>query len=697
MADYQKLTHSIVTNPTEWQTAISSSTEQPSSYQLSKTLVFKPKTGKNAAVQPIVFITIDTAQFNTNAVAKFLGFKEMRLASGDLLSEIFKADKDTISPFTIAKVDKDQISNVVVAIDQQFISSEELFAFHGESSDTTVFATSKQIIQFLEEKEVKYTTVDLTQLEAAAPTTNKEQVKSIIDSSVAKIGIEVKKDEDFAQWYRQVLIKSDMIDYYDVSGCYIYRPWSYDIWRHITAFFDKEITELGVEPAYFPLFVSQTVLEKEKDHIEGFAPEVAWVTRAGQSELEVPVAIRPTSETVMYPYYAKWIQSYRDLPLRLNQWNSVVRWEFKNPQPFIRTREFLWQEGHTAFLTKEEADKEVLEILELYRQIYEDYLAVPIIKGVKSEKEKFAGGNYTTTCEGFIPSTGRGIQGATSHCLGQNFSKMFNIEVEDPTSTGDKGESKKLFVWQNSWGISTRSIGVMVMVHGDDKGLVLPPKVASIQVIVIPCGIKVTSSEKERKDVEEGVNNVVDLLKKAGIRAKADLRDNYTPGYKFNHWELRGVPIRLEIGPMDLAKKSTLSVRRDNGKKESILVDELSTKIPELLNTIHLDMFNKAKKEYDEHVIRVEKWEDFVPALDSKSLVLIPWCEEVECEEDIKDRSAKSSQGDEPVDEKAPSMGAKSLCIPFEQPSEKPIVLGETKCVACQKDAKRFALFGRSY
>lgn len=343
-------------------------------------------------------------------------------------------------------------------------------------------------------------------------------------------------------------------------------------------------------------------------------------------------------------------------------------------------------------MTKAEADAEVLEILDLYRQVYTDLLAVPVIKGVKSEKEKFAGGLYTTTCEGYIPATGRGIQGATSHCLGQNFSKMFNIEVEDPTTEGNK-----LNVWQNSWGLSTRSIGVMVMVHGDDKGLVLPPRVASVQVVVIPCGLKVSSTEEERLKVEACVKDVVATLRKAGVRANADLRENYTPGYKFNHWELRGVPLRLEIGPMDLAKQSTIAVRRDNGVKQAIPLAELATAIPALLDTVHDDMYRRAKEVFDKNVVHINNWDDFVPALNNKSLILMPWCEEVSCEEDIKENSSRSSIGDEPVDEKAPSMGAKSLCIPFEQPTENPIVEGVTKCVACERNAKRFALFGRSY
>jgi len=273
-------------------------------------------------------------------------------------------------------------------------------------------------------------------------------------------------------------VAGELIEYYDISGCYILRPWAYSMWEQIKDFFDAEIKKQGVENCYFPLFVSAARLEAEKDHIEDFAPEVAWVTRSGQSELDVPIAVRPTSETVMYPVFANWIRSHRDLPMKINQWCNVVRWEFKHPTPFIRSREFLWQEGHTAFAGKAEADAEVRRILELYRRVYEELLAVPVVPGVKSEKEKFAGGLYTTTVEAFVPQTGRGIQGATSHCLGQNFAKMFQIEFENKTG----GRSMP---WQNSWGCTTRTIGVAIMVHGDDKGLVLPPRVAPQQVVVV--------------------------------------------------------------------------------------------------------------------------------------------------------------------------------------------------------------------
>ena len=317
----------------------------------------------------------------------------------------------------------------------------------------------------------------------APSTTNKEMKKE------TKLGMHVGINEDFGAWYSQVVVEAELIDYYDISGCYILRPYAFTQWEYIQEFFNKEIKKLGVENAYFPMFVSQSRLEAEKDHIEDFSPEVAWVTRSGDSELECPIAVRPTSETVMYPHYANWIRSHRDLPLLLNQWCNVVRWEFKHPTPFIRSREFLWQEGHTAHATKKACDEEVRTILDLYRQVYEDLLAVPVIPGVKSEKEKFAGGLYTTTVEAFVPYTGRGIQGATSHCLGQNFAKMFDITFEN-----DKGG--RSMVWQNSWGMTTRMLGVCYMVHGDDVGLRLPPRIAPIQVVIVTIPNSKLSEEK---------------------------------------------------------------------------------------------------------------------------------------------------------------------------------------------------------
>ena len=502
------------------------------------------------------------------------------------------------------------------------------------------------------------------------------------------MGIDAKREVDFSAWYTQVLTRAEMLEYYDVSGCYILRPWSFKIWKSIQEFFGKKINDLGVEDAYFPLFVSQAALTREKDHIEGFAPEVAWVTRAGGSDLAEPVAVRPTSETIMYPAYAKWIQSHRDLPLKLNQWCNVVRWEFKHPQPFLRTREFLWQEGHTAFNTKAEADAEVLQILELYRQVFEELLAVPVVKGMKTEKEKFAGGLYTTTLEAFIPAVGRGIQSCTSHCLGQNFSKMFQIYVEDE-------DKMKRYVWQNSWGLTTRSIGIMTMIHGDNQGLVLPPRVASLQVVVVPCGITSKTTEEQAERLNAAINSVVAELKAAGIRAQADTRDNYSPGWKFNYWELKGVPLRLEVGPRDVQANEVRLVRRVDGEKRQISMERIELTIAQELNAVHDFMLQKATAERDAALRKVTEWPQVLEALSNKCMVLFPFCERGVCEDAVKEATkvAPTQAETEGEDEKAPSMGAKSLCIPFDQPS----MPKDQCCLKCGEAAKSWTLFGRSY
>lgn len=425
--------------------------------------------------------------------------------------------------------------------------------------------------------------------------------------------------------------------------------------------------------------------------------DLVLTSSSGDKDLEVPVAVRPTSEAVMYPYYSKWIRSHRDLPLRLNQWNSVVRWEAKQTTPFLRAREFLWQEGHTAHLTEELAGEEVLQILELYAGVYEDLLAVPVVRGRKTEKEKFAGGYYTTTVEGYIPSNGRGIQGGTSHCLGQNFSKMFDITVEDPAPKAGEG-AKHIYVWQNSWGLSTRVIGVMVMIHGDDKGLVLPPRIAKLQAIIIPVGINKSTTPEDKKKHYDELQNLKDSLKKAGVRAEYDIRDGYTPAWKFNDWELKGVPLRLELGPKDLAKSEVSFARRDTGEKGSVPLSAVGTDIPALLEKIQSDMYNKAEAAFRSHRLVISKWEEVVPALDTKNVVLIPHCLEEKCEDQIKkSTTGEPDESDGPQDQKAPSMGMKSLCIPFEQPEG--LVEGETKCLnpECGALAKKFCMFGRSY
>lgn len=496
-----------------------------------------------------------------------------------------------------------------------------------------------------------------------------------------------KKEENFAMWYSDVIVLSEMISYYDISGCYILRPWSYKMWEMVQDWFNKEIRALDVENSYFPLFVSKDRLEKEKDHVEGFAAEVAWVTKSGDGDLSIPIAVRPTSETVMYPAFADWIQSHRDLPLKLNQWSNVVRWEFKDPTPFLRSREFLWQEGHTAHATLEDADVMVMQALDLYRRVYEELMAVPVIKGYKTEKEKFAGGFRTTTVEAYVPVSGRAIQGATSHNLGQNFGKMFDITFQN-----DKGESE--IVWQTSWGLTTRSIGVMVMVHGDDTGLVLPPRMAPLQVIIVPIVSKKMSAEQ----LDPYCESILKSLKDAGIRAKYDDRTMYNPGWKYNHWEQKGVPLRIEIGPRDLEKNQARVVTRHNNLKEDLPAADLPKLLSEKLVRIHDDMFAKALEHRNSHLVKVTEWSDFVPNLEKNNLVLTPWCggEHQDWEDWVKNKSREESlaKSGETEDERcSTSVAAKTLCIPFDQPD-----LPEgTKCFASGLPATCWVLWGRSY
>ncbi|GIL72508.1 hypothetical protein Vretimale_4295 [Volvox reticuliferus] len=488
------------------------------------------------------------------------------------------------------------------------------------------------------------------------------------------LGLKNGKKDNFGEWYSELVVASELISYYDVSGCYILRPWAYAMWEVVQAWFDKRIKQLGVQNSYFPLFITEDVLNTEKDHVEGFAPEVAWVTKCGNTTMEKPIAIRPTSETVMYPYFAQWIRSHRDLPLRLNQWTNVVRWEFKYPTPFIRSREFLWQEGHTAFATQEEAEREVLDILELYRGVYEDLLAVPVTKGKKSKKEQFAGAFYTTTVEAYIPETGRGIQGATSHCLGQNFSKMFNIQFEDD-------DRQKQYAWQNSWGLTTRSLGVMIMTHADDKGLVLPPRMAPKQVVIIPIPKANTAPEMVQAMMDK-VAELKEALEKQDVRVVTDTRNNYTPGWKYNHWELKGLPLRMELGPKDMDNGVVVLARRDTGAKETVAWADVAARVPVLLETIQADMFAAAKARTATCTEVCHSFEEFMTALNNKHMALTPWADEEAIEEEVKKKSTTPD-----------AMGAKTLCLPFEAPE-----LPEgTKCFYSGKPAKNWALWGRSY
>lgn len=486
-----------------------------------------------------------------------------------------------------------------------------------------------------------------------------------------EFGLTHKKDIDFSQWYQQLVIKSELLEYYDIKGCFIMRPWSFFIWKVIKNHFTDKIEELGVDECYFPLLVTKNAMDKEKDFIESFAPELAWITKCGENDIE-PVALRPTSEAVMYPYFKKWLFSHRDLPLKLNQWCNVIRWEVKSTLPFLRGREFLWQEGHTAFNSKEEAEREVLEILDHYEEIYEKFLAVPVIKGKKTEKEKFGGADYTTTIETIIPFNGKAIQAATSHHLGQNFSKIYDIKIADKNN-------KESFVYQNSWGITTRCIGVAVMIHSDDIGLVLPPKISKYQIVMVPCG---AITEEVRKYILQ----VKSDLEQFKIRLFLDDKKNVHPGYKFNHWELKGVPLRMEIGKKDFINKTVLIAIRRTLKKETISSENIGISIMKKLDQIQDEMYQKAKQDLSERTKQTNDWNEFITLLNTKNIIKIPFCGQIECEENIKQDTTIHKNG------VVVQQGAKSLCVPFQNN-----IIGKYSCLKCLKKCDRYTLFGRSY
>jgi prolyl-tRNA synthetase len=476
-------------------------------------------------------------------------------------------------------------------------------------------------------------------------------------------GVTVKKSEDFSEWYTQVILKSKLADYAPIKGCMVFREDSYAIWEKIQEIFNMKIKATGHRNVYFPLFIPESLLKKEAEHFQGFVPEVAWVTQGGDSPLEEKLAIRPTSETIMYATFAKWIRSWRDLPIKLNQWCSVVRWETKATRLFLRTREFLWQEGHTAHATKEEADKEAMEILNAYRDVMESYLAVPVLVGVKTEMEKFAGALYTLALEAMMPD-GKALQMGTSHQLGQHFSKVFDIKF-----IGE--DEKEHEVWQTSWGFTTRMIGAVVMIHGDDKGLVLPPRIAPTQVVIVPIPYKGAEAEAiaaKAKELFEG-------LQKKGIAVVLDDRGEYTPGWKFNEWELKGVPLRVEIGPRDVKQKQVMLVRRDTFQKTVAKEEEAVNAVEKLLDNIQSNLFNKAKKSLEESITTVKDYDEFKEVLASKGGFLrASWCADQKCEEKIKDET-----------------GATIRIVPFEK--EKPF----SKCVLCGNEAKEVVYFAKSY
>jgi prolyl-tRNA synthetase len=476
-------------------------------------------------------------------------------------------------------------------------------------------------------------------------------------------GVTVKKSEDFSEWYTQVILKSGLADYAPIKGCMIFREDSYAIWERIQEVFNQKIKSTGHRNVYFPMFIPESFLKKEAEHFAGFMPEVAWVTQGGGSPLEEKLAIRPTSETVIGATYARWVRSWRDLPLKLNQWCSVVRWETKATKLFLRTREFLWQEGHTAHATRKEADEEALEILNAYKDVMESYLAIPVLAGKKTEMEKFAGALYTLTLEAMMPD-GKALQMGTSHNLGQNFSRVFGIKFLDQN---EKEEN----VWQTSWGFSTRMIGAVVMLHGDDRGLVLPPKIAPTQVVIIPIPYKGAEAEK----IAAKAKDLLERLQKNSIAVVLDDRQEYTPGWKFNEWELKGVPVRIEIGPKDLKLQQFIMVRRDRLEKIAVKDEHIESAVSRLLDDVQHNLFNRAKKLLEESITTVKTYAEFKKSLRKKGGFLRAcWCSGSKCEEKIKGET-----------------GATIRIVPFEK--EEPF----SNCVCCEGQANEVVYFARSY
>ena len=462
---------------------------------------------------------------------------------------------------------------------------------------------------------------------------------------------------DFAQWYTDICRKAELVEYASVKGFTILRPYGYAIWENIQRIMDAEFKKTGHENVAMPVLIPESLLKKEGELVNGFAPEVAWVTMGGSEKLEERLAFRPTSETMFCDHWSRVLQTYRELPMLYNQWCSVIRWE-KTTRPFLRTAEFLWQEGHTVHATAEEAQEETMQMLHVYRDFCEKNLAIPVYCGQKSEKEKFAGARATYSVEAMMQD-GKALQSGTSHNFGTNFSEPFEIKYLDKDGT-------QKYAHETSWGVSTRLIGAIIMTHGDERGLKLPPMIAPIQVVVVP-----VAAHKE--GVLEGAKAVADKLTAAGLRVKFDDRDNVTPGWKFNEWELKGVPVRVEVGPRDLAEGKVLSVRRDTFEKAPLDIEGLEGEIKAMLDVIQTNMFEIARAFRDEHTADVHSMEELEKQVNG-GYAKAMWCGEQACEDEIKDR-----------------FGASSRCMPFDQTP-----IGET-CVCCGKPAKKVIYFAKAY
>jgi len=480
---------------------------------------------------------------------------------------------------------------------------------------------------------------------------------------MSDIGVTVKKNTDFSEWYVEVVLKAELADYAPVKGCMIIRPDAYTVWEKIQEVVNQKIKATGHKNTYFPMFIPEAFLKKEAEHFEGFTPEVAWITQGGNTLLEEKLAVRPTSETIMYSMYAKWIRSWRDLPLKINQWCNIVRWETKATKLFLRTREFLWQEGHTAHATAEEGEEEVMWAINMYKDIIENILAIPVLIGTKSESEKFAGALYTTALESIMPD-GKALQMGTSHNLGQHFAKVFDVKYI--------GEDKEdHYVWQTSWGITTRLIGAMIMVHGDDKGLIMPPKVAPTQIVIIPIPFKGQDTDAITAKTKE----IAETLKNKDLNVVLDDRQEYTPGWKFNQWELKGVPIRIELGPRDLKNDQVVMVRRDTGQKIMVKGTDINETVEKLLRDIQDNLLTKARTILQENITEVKKYDAFKQVAENKGgFIKASWCGNSKCEAKIKEDT-----------------GATIRIIPFKKEDS------PTDCVCCGEKGKDIVYFARSY
>jgi prolyl-tRNA synthetase len=475
------------------------------------------------------------------------------------------------------------------------------------------------------------------------------------------VGISVSKKNDFSEWYTQVVLKAKLADYAPVKGLIVLRPDGYSIWESLKGTFDKKFSQNGIRNGFLPVLIPESLLGKEQKHFAGFNPEVFWVTHSGENEVGDRLALRPTSETLAYTLYSKWIKSWRDLPLKINFWNTALRAEIKATKPFLRTSEFLWQEGHTVHTTEEEAQKEVFKILEIYKNTVEEELAIPVVTGKKSEKEKFVGAVYTTTMESIMPD-GKALQMGTSHFLGQNFSKPFEVKFADK-------DNVEHFAWQTSWGVSWRLIGAMIMVHGDDKGLVLPPKVAPTQVVIVP----IYNSDEDKKQVLEKSNEIKQKLESKSIRIHIDDRNELSPGYKFNDWEMKGVPLRIEIGPKDIPKQKVVLAKRYNKEKTDLGFDEIE-KIELILNEIQTNMLESAREEAEQNTLDISDYTEFKEKIGKGGFFNANWCGKQECEEKIKEET-----------------GADIRVIPFDKENK------DGKCIYCNEQSTSAPIFARGY